>query len=105
LEDPFFPQDSKKYDEFDAYRLKIIQGIIDVYYLGDGLRLPGARSKPKHKKYKKRDAEEPMYQNQSLKPQIICEKINLFPRKKLTGFLEWMSHQDEEKINTRQLLV
>jgi len=84
LEDPFSLKTSKNCYKFDACRLKIIQDTVDIYYLGDGLRLPGARSQPKHKKCNKRDAEEPMDQNQSLKPQIL--------RKKLIVFLKWISH-------------
>jgi len=32
FKDPFSPQDFK-YDNFDSYRIEIIQGIIDAYYL------------------------------------------------------------------------
>ena len=103
FKDPFSPQDFK-YDNFDSYRIEIIQGIIDAYYLWDGLGLPGARSKPKHEKCNKRYAEEPMYQNQSLKPQIYVMELACFQVKKSARSLKRRPDHDEGKIRTRKLL-
>jgi len=61
------------------------------------LGLPGARSKPKHEKCNKRYAEEPMYQNQSLKPQIYVMELACFQVKKSARSLKRRPDHDEGK--------
>jgi hypothetical protein len=65
-----------------AHRKKIIHHIVSMRYLRDR-RGAMLRGKPKHKKYKKGYAEEPVYQNQSLKFQVLMIKLAFVSEEKM----------------------
>jgi hypothetical protein len=66
-----------KFNNFIVHNCKITKINSNVYYLGDRRGMPRGRGKPKNKKDKKGQTEEPVYENQSLKLKNIDDKISL----------------------------